>query len=212
MIITYHGKQSLKLQQGDFVLAYNPIAKDSPLNFKTTRFGSDITLVSTRHPNYNGVENTQYGDADPLIVQGPGSYERAGVTINGFESRALINNDHYVNTVYFVTIDNVTYCFLGDLADPMIDQSIREFSDEVDVLVVPIGGEGTLSPSQAARVIKTFSPKVVIPVDYGKDRETGSLDDFMKEVGGHTEAIEKYVFKPSDLEKLTGQVVIITEQ
>jgi hypothetical protein len=212
MIISYHGKQFIKLQQGDFTLAYNPISKESKLGTKATRFGSNITLISVRHPDFNGIENTQYGDAQPLLVQGPGSYEQAGVTINGFETRTFIKGEEYINTIYFVAFEGVRYGFLGSLSDPSLDQAIRDFNEDVDVLFVPIGGGDILNPNQAAKVIKSFSPKVIIPFDYGADRDADSLTQFMKEIGAHTEGIDKYVFKSSELDKLTGHLVILNEQ
>lgn len=212
MIITYHGKQCLKLQQGDFTLAYNPIAKENTLGIKPTRFGSNICLVSVRHPHYNGVENAQFGDTAPFIIHGPGSYEISGVTVTGFGTQALIEDKAYINTVYFVTIEEVTYCFIGDLEDPALDQQIKEFTDVVDILVVPIGSNGTLSAAQAAKVSKIFSPAVIIPVDYGVGRDEGSLATFMKEMGSSKEAEEKFVFKKSDLEKMTGTLIVLKEQ
>jgi L-ascorbate metabolism protein UlaG (beta-lactamase superfamily) len=212
MIITYHGKQFFKLQQGDYTLAYNPISKDSKLGIKPPHFGSNLTLVSVRHPNYNGTEHTSYGDTEPFEIQGPGSYEVAGVTVNGFGTKALVDDEAFINTIYFVNHDDISYCFIGDLEDPALDQHIKEFTDAVDVLFVPIGSNGTLNPSQAAKLSKIFSPKVIIPMDYGKDRDTGSLETFLKEVGGDDEATDKFVFKKSDLDKLTGKVVVIKEQ
>lgn len=212
MIITYHGKQFFKLQQGDFTLAYNPISKDSNKAQKPTKFGSNIALVSARHPDYNGTENASFGDTEPFVIQGPGSYEVGGVTVNGFGTKALIDDQEYVNTVYFVGIEDITYCFIGDLEEPALDQHIKEFTDEVDVLFVPIGSNGTLSPAQAAKVTKMFSPKVIIPMDYGSDRDKGVLDTFVKEMGAKNEPVEKYVFKKSDIDSLTGKVIVIKEQ
>lgn len=211
MIITYHGKQFLKLQQGDFTLAYNPLSKDNDLGIKSPRFGSQIALVSVRHPHYNATEQASFGDAEPFVIQGPGSYEVGGVTINGFGTKALVEDTPYINTVYFVTIEDITYCFIGDIEDPGLDQHIKEFTDHVDILVVPIGSNGTLSSAQAAKLTKVFSPQVIIPVDYGTDREKGSLESFIKEMGASKNTEDKFVFKKSDIEKMTGQVVVINE-
>jgi L-ascorbate metabolism protein UlaG (beta-lactamase superfamily) len=212
MIITYHGKQFFKLQQGDYTLAYNPVAKDNTLNMKPSRFGSNLCLVSVRHPNYNGVENATFGDTEPFVIQGPGSYEAGGVTVTGFGTKALVEDQHYINTVYFVKIEDISYCFIGDLEDPALDQHIKEFTDSVDVLFVPIGSNGTLSPTQAAKLSKVFSPNVIIPMDYGKDRDKDVLSTFLKEMGSHAEAEEKFVFKKSDLEKMSGKTIVLKEQ
>ena len=212
MIITYHGKQFIKLQQGDFVLAYNPISKDSNLTTKPARFGAQITLISTRYPDFNGYENTKYGDSEPLLIQGPGSYERSGVTVSGFETRTRINGDEYINTVYFLTHEGIRYCFLGALSDHALDQSILEHSEEVDILFVPIGGGDVLSPNHASKIIKMFSPKVIIPLDYGHDRDPDSLELFIKETGSQAESVDKYVFKASDIASANGKLIVLNEQ
>ena len=58
MIITHHGKQFFKLQTGDFVIALNPISKES--KFKTNGFGANIALISTDYVDYNGAELVDY--------------------------------------------------------------------------------------------------------------------------------------------------------
>ena len=98
------------------------------------------------------------------------------------------------------------------MSHPDIDQKTREYIEDVDVVFVPIGGAGTLDPVQASKVIKYFSPKIVIPMDYGLDRDKGSLQTFLKEVSSKVEPEAKYVFKKSDLETLTGHVVVLEQQ
>jgi hypothetical protein len=57
MIITYFGKQFFKIQQGDMVLAFNPVSKSSKTDI-SAHFGADIALQTTNHPDYNGIEHT----------------------------------------------------------------------------------------------------------------------------------------------------------
>ena len=49
-------------------------------------------------------------------------------------------------------------------------------------------------------------------MDYGKDRDKGSLETFLKEMGSQSEEMDKYVFKASDISSLQGQVIVISEQ
>jgi hypothetical protein len=58
MIITHHGKQFFKLQTGDFVIALNPISKES--KFKTNGFGANIAMVTTDYVDYNGADLMGY--------------------------------------------------------------------------------------------------------------------------------------------------------
>lgn len=212
MIITYYGKQFFKIQQGDTTLAINPISKDSKLDIKASKFGSNVALCSTRHPDFNGFENTEYNGKAPFIMQGPGSYEIQGNSFVGFKSLAIIDDVSYINTIYFFTLEGISFCFLGNLASADIDQKTKEYIESVDVIFVPIGGAGTLDPVAATKAVKAFAPKVIIPMDYGADRDKGSLETFLKETSTQTTPEPKYVFKKNDLETLAGHVVVLEQQ
>ncbi|MCA9351992.1 MBL fold metallo-hydrolase [Patescibacteria group bacterium] len=213
MIITYYGKQFFKISQGDTTLAINPIAKDNTLKLKPAKFGADIALCTTRHPNYNGFENTTHSGKEPFEIYGPGSYEVQGNSYIGFRSSANIDGEEYINTIYFFTVEGISFCFLGDLATTDISQKTKEYTESVDVIFVPIGGNGTLNALEASKVVKHFSPKVIIPMDYGSDRESKALETFLKESSRSSDKPEsKYVFKKSDLDTLTGHVVVLDVQ
>jgi L-ascorbate metabolism protein UlaG (beta-lactamase superfamily) len=60
--------------------------------------------------------------------------------------------------------------------------------EDVDVLLLPVGGESTIDASQAARVVRQLEPKVVIPMHYKTDaikRELEPVDRFLKEMGAN---------------------------
>lgn len=212
MIITYHGKQFFKISQGDTTIAINPLSKENTLNISTSKFKADVALCSTRHPDFNGLDNASYNDQQAFQIYGPGSYEVNGNSYVGFKSPAKIADEDFINTIYFFQLEGISFCFLGNLATPDIDQKTKEYIESVDVIFVPIGGNGTLNPVEAGKVVKYFSPKVIIPMDYGTDRDTDSLKTFLKESSSPAQAEPKYVFKKKDIETLTGHVVVLEEQ
>ncbi len=95
MIITHHGKQFFKLQTGDFVIALNPISKDS--KFKTNGFGANIAMVSMNAPDYNGADLVAYANKEPFVVRGPGEYEVSDIMIQGFPTKGF---DDKINSIY----------------------------------------------------------------------------------------------------------------
>lgn len=212
MIITYHGKQFFKISQGDTTIAINPLSKENTLNINTSKFKADVALSTTRHPDFNGLDNASYNDQDAFQIYGPGSYEVSGNSYVGFQSPAKIGDEDFINTIYFFSLEGISFCFLGNLATPDIDQKTKEYIESVDVIFVPIGGAGTLNPLEAAKVVKYFSPKVIIPMDYGADRESGVLETFLKESSASDNPEPKYVFKKKDIETLTGHVVTLEIQ
>jgi len=85
MVITYHGIQFFKLQFGDTVVAFNPISKKS--KFKSSRFGSDIVLITSNDEDFNGVENVTSKNKKPFVIDGPGEYEVKNIFIKGALSK-----------------------------------------------------------------------------------------------------------------------------
>lgn len=209
MIITYHGVDFFKVSFGDTVLAINPISKDS--SFKSTRFGSDITLVSLNNsPEHNGTDVTSRGEKESFIINGPGEYEVRGVFIKGFLSKSFYGGKEQINTIYTINLEGINLCFLGALSDEKIPAPILEAIDGVDVLIVPIGGGGVLAPATAHKLAVRFSPKLIIPSHYGDVGEKNALNVFLKEAGEEKiEPVDKLTIKKKDLDGKEADVVVI---
>lgn len=212
MIITYHGGEFFKVSHGDITLAFNPISKDSSL--KGTRFGADIALVTANHPDFNGLSEVVYGERVPFEVSGPGEYEIKDVFIRGFATSTRYGakgDDEKINTVYFVELEGVKLLFLGAVADKALSQEAREHVDDIDILFVPIGGEGVLEPDDAHELAVELEPKVIIPMHYGAVGKKNALELFMKEEGKEApKAEEKLTIKRKDLEGKTGEIVVLS--
>src|SRR3990167_5263693 len=144
MIITYHGLESFKISQGDVTLALNPISKDS--KSKSTRFGADITLITTNLPDFNGRDQTSRGDKESFVIDGPGEYEIKDIFIKGFLSEGPGKK---INTIYLISFEGMNLCFLGALANPTLPDEILEAIEDIDILFVPIGGDDILDPAAA---------------------------------------------------------------
>jgi hypothetical protein len=209
MIITYYGKQFFKIAQGDTTLALNPFSKDNTLGLKAVKSAADIAVCSLRHPDYNGLDQTDYNGKESLKIYGPGAYEMNGNSFYGYGSEAVYKGAPFINTIYFFNLEGISFCFLGDLSHPNIDQKTKEHVESVDIIFVPIGGGETLDPVAASKIIKNFNPKVVIPMDYGKDRDAGMLEVFLKEMSSSVTPIDKFVFKKKDIESFSSHVVVL---
>jgi len=205
MIITYFGKQFFKIQKGDMVLAFNPVSKSSKTGINA-HFGSDIALVTTNHPDYNGVEQLSHGEREPFIISGPGDYEVKEIFIKGVLSDALLSEKKYINTIYCLSVDNINVVFLGALANAEISKEAHEAINSPDILFVPIGGKGLLDAKSAAKLALSFEPKMIIPMDY----DDASLKAFLKEAGEEkAEVVDKLTLKLKDLDGKEGEVVVL---
>lgn len=209
MIITYQGAEFFRVQFGDTTLAFNPISKDSKL--KATRFGADIALVTTNHPDMNGVSQVAHGDKEPFTIAGPGEYEVKGVFIKGLPSVSNYGGTDIINTIYTVSLEGMNICFLGALDTSELKSETIEAMDEIDILFVPIGGDGVLDPARANKLAVSLEPKLIIPMHYGSVGKDGALKAFLKETGESPEPVAKLTLKKKDLEGKNGDVVVIQE-
>ena len=165
MIITYFGKEFFKIQQGEMVLAFNPVSKESKMG-ATGKFGADIALVTTNHADYNGLEQLSHGERVPFAITGPGDYEVKEIFIKGVISNAVLGNKKYINTIYTLAVDNINIVFLGALSDQEFSKETREAINNPDILFVPIGGGGLLDAKISAKLASSLEPKLIIPMDY----------------------------------------------
>ncbi len=211
MIITYQGVESLKIQFGDVTVSYNPVSKDS--TFTATRFGADIALIGLNDPDMNGSESASRGDREAFVVSGPGEYEIGGVFIRGFPSKSDYKGKDRMNTMYLLNLEGMNLCFLGALSSAdSIDSHTKEALDDIDILFVPIGGNGVLAPAEAYALAVKLEPSIIVPIHYGEGLDTNVLKTFLKEAGEESvKAIDKLTIKKKDLEGKEGEVVVLSE-
>ena len=205
MIITYLGKQFFKISQGETVLAFNPISKDSKLK-SSARFGADIALVSTNHPDFNGIDQLSYGERMPFVVNGAGDYEVKDIFIHGAGLNTKIGDKKFINTVYSMIVDNINIVFLGALSSGELSKESRELAESPDILFVPLGTKDMIDAKTSANLSASLEPKIVIPMDYDET----SLKTFLKEIGEeNTEVLDKLTIKKKDIEGNEGKVIVL---
>lgn len=211
MIISYYGRQHFKLQVGDLTVAVNPVSKEG--KGKVTKYGADITLITTNHPDYNGAEQTELGAKTPFVIRGAGEYEVQNIFVKGFGTETTLTEGKvkgkvFQNTSYVFVIDGIRVTFLGALST-MLKPEHKEIIDETDVLFLPVGhDEFLLNAYDAQKLAVSLESKLVIPMDYDEQ----SLPIFLKETGGDkVEPVEKLTIKKKDIEGKLGEVVLFHE-
>lgn len=203
MVITYHGVEFFKIALGNTTVAVNPISKKS--KHKSASFGADMVLTSVNHPDMNGVEIASRGDKEPFVISGAGEYEVSDVFVRGFDTKTTYD-DMTRNTAYLIKMENMQLCFLGALSEGTLPHDLDEALEEIDVLFVPIGGDGVLSSKEAHKLAVYLEPKIVIPMHY----ESKQLTAFLKEEGVQNgKPKDKLTLKQSDLSGKAGEVVVL---
>jgi hypothetical protein len=204
MIITYLGKEFFKIQQGELVMACNPVSKDS--KEKVSRFGARMALSTMNHPDFNGFESVAHGDTVPFEISGPGDYEIQGIFIKGIQTEVEYEGKKHINTIYSFSVDNISICFLGALSNGKLSSEVLEQIDAPDIVFVPIGGSGTIGATDAYKLAVSLDAKVIIPMEY----DDKLLKVFLKEGGQEgVKAIEKLTIKAKELLGKEGEIIVL---
>jgi L-ascorbate metabolism protein UlaG (beta-lactamase superfamily) len=136
----------------------------------------------------------------------------SGVFIKGFLSKSVYGDKERINTIYTVNLENINLCFLGALSDKDLSSETKEAIDGVDILFVPIGGEGVLDPATAHKLAVQFEPKIIIPSHYMEVGEKDSLKKFLKESSAESvKPVDKLTIKRKDIEAMEGEIVVLEE-
>jgi L-ascorbate metabolism protein UlaG (beta-lactamase superfamily) len=185
MVVTYFGGNSLRFQSGELVLLTDPA---------NNRQKADMVLRTT-------VSSKEIPPSAPGEIWSAGEYEVKGIEILGIplagEPAAPA-----LKTAYLVTWEGITIGLLGHLSKLPDKGTLEPFTD-VDLLVVPTGDAGTLSPDAAAKIVKQLSPAIVVPSLYKRPH------DLPGALGRKVQPQEKLVFKKKDIEHEKLEVVVL---
>jgi L-ascorbate metabolism protein UlaG (beta-lactamase superfamily) len=182
MEITWLGYSCFRLKGKNTTVITDPYPPG--LGYSLDKPSARIVTISHNHPNHAHVQAIT---GEPRLIYRPGEYEIGGVLIIGISTFHDAENGAALgkNNVYAIEVDDVTICHLGDLGHPLSSNQIEELGN-VDVLLVPVGGGTTISASQAAALVRSIEPKIVIPMHYktpALTRELDTVDKFLKEMG-----------------------------
>ena len=80
--------------------------------------------------------------------------------------------------------------------------------DSPDILIIPVGGKGALSPAEAQKLAVKLEAKIIIPILY----DDKTLKQFLKESGEEgTKPVEKLTLKPRDVIGKENEVVVLSQ-
>lgn len=149
-----------------------------------------------------------------FLINGPGEYEISEISIRGIPVRAHIDSEGTRTTIYNLQVQDLAIGILGHIYPDLNDEQLEAFG-LVDVLVIPVGGNGyTIDATAAAQLIKKLEPKIVIPTHYA-DRALkyevpqAELQVFLSEMGiTEPEYLNSFKLKESELGDKTRVVVL----
>jgi L-ascorbate metabolism protein UlaG (beta-lactamase superfamily) len=188
---------------------------DEKIGLKLPNLSADILLVTHQHHDHNNIKDVK---GTPFVIQGPGEYEVKEVFIQGIPSfhDDKEGKERGQNTIYVIEAEEMRFCHLGDLGQKQLTDEQLEKIDRVDVLMIPVGGEGyTIDFSSAQKIISQIEPKIVIPMHYALPKNKIKLDEvskFLKTMGKNSVIPQdKFVIKASTLSKEGVMEIVVLQ-
>lgn len=157
MELQYYGANCVKLATKKATITIDDNLAD--LGAKSVTKAGDISLYTGAHGAVS---------AEPkIVIDQPGEYEVSNISVQGIPARSHLNEEgKYGATVYKLVVEDVRVAVVGHIY-PSLSSSQLEAIGTVDVLIIPVGGNGyTLDPVGALKVIKDIEPKLIIPTHY----------------------------------------------
>lgn len=217
MEITYLGHSAFRIKTKTGTVITDPF-DPKITGIKFAGVDGDIVTLSHDHPDHNASDKVT---GVRKVIEGPGEYEVMGVSMIGYKTYHDAENGAVrgKNTIYVFEVEGLRLAHLGDLGHMLSDDLISEIGD-IDVLMLPVGGEYTIGPKEASQIVSKIEPYFVLPMHYatqGLSADLGSkllpVEDFVKECGLASETMPKFVIKKEDVnEELTTKIIILEKK
>ncbi len=175
------------------------------LGSKSIIKAGDVTLFTGQHQETPA----------RLTLDGPGEYEVADVSIIGIAARSHLEETGKLSaTMFKLTAGELSVLVTGHIY-PDLNEAQLEAIGHVDLLVVPVGGNGyTVDPAGALQLIKAIEPKLVVPTHYADKSLKYSVPQqdlaaALKELAMEPkETVSKLKLKPAELSDLTQLIIV----
>ncbi|HSX45123.1 MAG TPA: MBL fold metallo-hydrolase [Candidatus Saccharimonadales bacterium] len=158
MEIQYYGANCVRLStKKASIIVDDNLAK---LGQKSVTKSGDIVLMT--------IPQDSTGKAEPkIIIDMPGEYEVSNTSIQGVAARSHVDEAGKKSaTMFKVIADEVKTVVVGHVYPELNDEQLEALGT-VDVLIIPVGGNGyTLDSIGALKLIKKIEPKLIIPTHY----------------------------------------------
>ena len=215
MIINWHGQSCFQItssrnKNSQVNIVIDPFS--SEIGLKVPNFKPDIILITHDHYDHNNIKAL---NGDPFIISGPGEYETKDVFIQGIFSfhDSSLGKEKGVNTIYALDIEGLKICHLGDFGQKELSSEQVEKIGQVDILMIPIGGNYTISSKEAMKIMAQIEPSIIIPMHYHLPKlkiKLDSLDKFLKTMGvKKIEPLAKLSIKSKDIIPEEAKIIIL---
>ncbi len=215
----------------------DPYVTAENLNYGEINESADIVTVSHEHGDHSYVDGIRLSNPKVKVVKDTTtwvipaailetSYVRSRIS-GSHEDKEEISNIRFnaisayhdaaegqlkgKNTIFCFEVDGVRVCHLGDLGHQLNDKQMAELGN-VDILLIPVGGNYTIDAKVASQLCDRLKPKVIIPMHFKNDKcafPIAGVDEFLQGKEGVSRLDTSEVeFKQGELPATTKTVVL----
>jgi len=200
MHISWLGQTCIRLQTKNLdeditviIDGYKPAVGEFPRSFSP-----QIALYS------HGEDDATTLSQNPFVINSSGECEVKGVMCYSYPCSD--------GQIFKINSENLNLVHLGKITKK-IDEKVIEKLGSPDILFVPVGGGSEyLSPKDAADLISSLEPRLVIPMAYqcDSDPKAGTLTEFIKASGLKPDTTDKkIIIKKKDLPSGETKLVVL---
>lgn len=206
MKIKYLGHSCFKISgksdQGDNVTIITDPFDPKFTGLSFTQQEADIVTISHHHRDHDYLEKIKAKNGDLFVAEDPGEYEVKNLRIygiNGWHDNKQ-GKERGRNTSYIYDFGEARIAHLGDIGHELTSDQIEQL-ENIEILMLPIGGTYTINPKEAIEVIEELEPLIVIPMHYKTDKhskefdELSTLKDFLSLTGSKVESTDELIIK-----------------
>jgi len=215
MNITWKGQSCFQItssqgKDGHVNIVIDPFDEETGL--RVPKLEADLLLVTHQHKDHNNVKAVS---GDPFLVEGPGEYEVKEVSIQGIQSfhDSSQGKERGSNTIYVMETEDIRICHLGDLGQKELTPEQVEQIGDIDILMIPVGGNFTIESKEAVKIMSQIEPSIIIPMHYSLPKlkmKLDGLDKFLKTMGvKKLDTLPKLSIKKKDISPEEAKIVVL---
>lgn len=197
-----------KTSQGKVSLATNPFSEKIGLE-PPKKVEADILVVSSKNCDYL---NKKIIAGNPFIIEEPGEYEIKEARIKGIPC-GNEEKEKGPDTIFIINIGGIKICHMGNFNESELSPNQLENIFGVDILLIPVGGDSTVSGKEAAKIVSRIEPKIVIPMRYKIPGVKLDMEDEKPFLGAmgieDKEKIKKLKIKKNEAQKDGTEVILL---
>lgn len=177
ILLKWLGHSCFRISSEGYSIIIDPFEPGTVPGLRPIEENADEVLCSHEHfdHGFRDAVHLEKGKASPFTV-------KVIDTFHDDSKGALRGN----NKIHIIEADGVRVAHMGDIGCGLTENQLAELKD-VDAIMIPIGGNYTIGPKEAAEMAASINAGVTIPMHYRTDDfgfdDIGRIDEFLEVCG-----------------------------